>query len=148
MIAVGGGQWKLNLRQVGEALGRTNDAEQLLIDYDHQAFRARRAIKASRGASAPKPRVAVALATASGIRYASRHSFAGTILADAGVKQVLNAGHADVTLLAQAPGAHVSAGSLPGRTATVSAALWWGPGGSIAALTALTELTNARLTNR
>jgi iron complex transport system substrate-binding protein len=30
----GGGQWKLNLRLVGEALGRTNDAEGLLTAYD------------------------------------------------------------------------------------------------------------------
>jgi iron complex transport system substrate-binding protein len=144
MIALGGGQWKLNVRQVGEALGRTNDSEQLLIDYDHQAALARRAITAERGGGR-KPRVAVALATPSGIRYAERSSFAGTILADAGVKQVSNARDADVTLLARAPGARVAAGSLPDRTETVSAALWWGPGGSIAALTALTELTNARL---
>src|SRR5919107_1995326 len=42
----GGGQWKLNLRLVGEGLGRTNDAEQLLTDYDREAGEARRAIAA------------------------------------------------------------------------------------------------------
>ena len=144
MLALGGGQWKLNLRLMGEALGRTNDAEQLLIDYDHEAFRARKAIRAERSGEG-KPRVAVALATRSGVRFAKESSFAGTILADAGVKQVLNVGDADVTLLARAPGAQVAAGSLSGRIEAVSAALWWGPGGSMAALTALTELTNARL---
>ena len=46
MLALGGGQWKLNLRLAGEALGRTNDAEQLLIDYDHEAALARKAIGA------------------------------------------------------------------------------------------------------
>jgi iron complex transport system substrate-binding protein len=143
MLALGGGQWKLNLRLAGEALGRTNDAEQLLIDYDREAALARKAIRAGRGAG--KPRVAVALATRSGVRFAKESSFAGTVLADAGVKQVFNAGDADVTLLARAPGAQVAAGSLPGRIEAVSAALWWGQGGSMAALTALTELTNARL---
>jgi iron complex transport system substrate-binding protein len=145
MIATGSDQWRLNLRLVGEALGRTNDAEQLLIDYDHEAFRARKAISAERGAGARKPRVAVALLTNSGVRYATRKSFAGTILADAGVKQVSKASDADLTLVSPAPGARGSAGSIPGRTAAVSASLWWGPGGSIAARTALTILTNVGL---
>jgi iron complex transport system substrate-binding protein len=144
MIATGSDQWRLNLRLVGEALGRTNDAEQLLIDYDHEAFRARTAIRAQRG-TARKPRVAVALVTDSGVRYATRNSFAGTILADAGVTQVRNASAADLTIVTRAPGAQASTPSLPGRTETASATLWWGPGGSIAALTALTELTNAGL---
>jgi ABC-type Fe3+-hydroxamate transport system substrate-binding protein len=140
MIATGGDQWRLNVRLVGEGLGRTNDAEQLLIDYDHQAFLARRAIRAERSGSGPKPRVAVALATDSGIRYASRRSFAGTLLADAGVKQVRRASDADVTLLAQAPGATAH---LDGRFTRVAPSLWWGPGGSIAAKAALAELVSA-----
>ena len=107
MTALGGGQWKLNVRLVGEALGRTNDAEQLLIDYDHEAALARRAIRAARGGSA-KPRVAVAFATKNGIRFAKRDSFAGTILADAGVKQARTAAGADITLLARGPGAHAN----------------------------------------
>jgi iron complex transport system substrate-binding protein len=148
MIDGSGSQWRLDLRLVGEGLGRTNDAEQLLTDYDNQAFRARQAIRAERGDSARKPRVAVALVTGSGTRYATRDSFAGTILADAGVEQVRDAGDADLTLVARAPGARASEASLPGRTATVSAALWFGAGGSIAALTALTELTNAGLGGR
>ena len=133
MIATGGDQWRLNVRLVGEGLGRTNDAEQLLIDYDHQAFLARRAI-------AGKPRVAVALPTPSGIRYASRRSFASTILTDAGVKQVTNAANADVTLLARLPGAQAQ---VDGRVVPASAAVWLGPGGSLAAKAALSELVAA-----
>ena len=135
VVATGSDQWRLNLRLVGEALGRTNDAEQLLIDYDHQAFRARKAIRAARAGSA-KPRVSVALATGSGIRFAPQRSFAGTILADAGVKQVRNASDADVTLLA-------GAGHVEGRSVRVDPALWFGPGGSIAAKTAFAELVRA-----
>ena len=109
----GGGQWKLNLRLIGEALGRTNDAEQLLIDYDREAAEAREAISG-------RPTVAVARMTANGLRYAPRVSFAGTILADAGVKQVRGSG-ADVTLRGDEQ-------------------LWWGSGGALAARAALDEL--------
>jgi iron complex transport system substrate-binding protein len=112
----GGGQWKLNLRLLGEALGRTNDAEQLLIAYDREAAAARRAIQG-------RPTVAVARKTADGLRYAPRDSFAGTILADAGVKQVRGPG-ADVTLREDEP-------------------LWWGSGGALAARAALDELRAA-----
>jgi ABC-type Fe3+-hydroxamate transport system substrate-binding protein len=140
MIALGGGQWKLNVRQVGEALGRTNDSEQLLIDYDREAALARRAIAAADGGGSAKPRVAVALATADGIRFAKRNSFAGTILADAGVKQVHTAAGADVTLLARAPGA---TGHVDGRVVRIDAALWLGPGGSLAAKAALNDLRQA-----
>ena len=38
-----GDDWKLNLRLHGEALGRTNDAEKLLIDWDNRAAKVRRA---------------------------------------------------------------------------------------------------------
>jgi ABC-type Fe3+-hydroxamate transport system substrate-binding protein len=164
MVALGGEQWKLNVRQVGEGLGRTNDAEQLLIDYDHQAAQARKAIKrewavrrggaASGGGEAggsgegggvggsagAKPRVAVALVTADGVRFAKSGSFAATILRDAGVRLAHASASADLTLVARTAGAkaHVA-----GRVADVDAALWWGPGGSIAAKTALGELRQA-----
>jgi iron complex transport system substrate-binding protein len=36
--------WKLNLREHGEALGRTNDAEKLLIDWDNRLARVKRAL--------------------------------------------------------------------------------------------------------
>ena len=39
-----GDNWKLNLRLHGEALGRTNDAEKLLIDWDNRVARVRKAI--------------------------------------------------------------------------------------------------------
>jgi ABC-type Fe3+-hydroxamate transport system substrate-binding protein len=39
-----GDDWKLNLRLHGEALGRTNDAEKLLIDWDDRVARLRDAI--------------------------------------------------------------------------------------------------------
>ena len=141
MIALGGGQWKLNVRQVGEALGRTNDAEQLLIDYDHEAALARKAIRVARsGGAGTKPRVAVALATANGVRFAKGDSFAGTILADAGVKQVHTAADADVTLVARAPGATSRVG---GRAVSVDGALWWGPGGVSAGKAALKDVARA-----
>ena len=61
----GGGQWKLNLRLVGEALGRTNDAEGLLTDYDREAAQTRAAIRHAhpQDREQPKRRVAVALQT-------------------------------------------------------------------------------------
>jgi iron complex transport system substrate-binding protein len=112
----GGGQWKLNLRLLGEALGRTNDAEQLLTDYDREAGEAREAI-------AGRPTVAVVRMTVNGLRYAPRDSFAGTTLADAGVKQVRGRG-ADLTLRGDD-------------------SLWWGNGGVMAARAALDELRAA-----
>jgi ABC-type Fe3+-hydroxamate transport system substrate-binding protein len=36
--------WKLNLREHGEALGRTNDSEQLLTDWDNRLAKVRRAL--------------------------------------------------------------------------------------------------------
>jgi iron complex transport system substrate-binding protein len=42
-----GDNWKLNLRLHGEALGRTNDAEKLLIDWDNRAAKVRATLAAS-----------------------------------------------------------------------------------------------------
>ena len=39
-----GDDWKLNVRLHGEALGRTNDAEGLLVDWDNRVARVRRQI--------------------------------------------------------------------------------------------------------
>jgi iron complex transport system substrate-binding protein len=39
-----GDNWKLNLRLHGEALGRTNDAEKLLIDWDNRVARVKKTI--------------------------------------------------------------------------------------------------------
>ena len=137
----GGGQWKLNVRLIGEALGRTNDAEQLLIDYDREAAHARRAIRASVAAGARKPRVAVVRATADGgLRFAKRDSFAGTLLSDAGVAQVGTVADADAVLLSSDPGA---TRSVPGHPTRVEAHLWWGAGGALAARAALDDLKAA-----
>jgi iron complex transport system substrate-binding protein len=144
MTENGGGQWKLNLRLVGEALGRTNDAEQLLIDYDREAARARRAIRRDLGSRRP-PRVAVARITARGLEYAPPVSFAGTILSDTGVQQASNPAakrRPDVTLLFRAPEAKRGV-DVKGRVVDVDGALWWGPGGAVAARTALDELKRA-----
>jgi iron complex transport system substrate-binding protein len=40
-----GDDWKLTLRLHGEALGRTNDAEQLLIDWDNRLAKVKHALK-------------------------------------------------------------------------------------------------------
>lgn len=76
VIDKGGAQWKLNLRLVGEALGRTNDAEALLSTYDRQLARARNALPQD------------AKVTGS---YAD-DSFAASLLADAGVELVERGG--------------------------------------------------------
>ena len=43
-----GDDWKLNLRLHGEALGRTNDAEQLLTDWDNRLARVKRELHGRR----------------------------------------------------------------------------------------------------
>ncbi len=65
-----GDNWKLNLRLHGEALGRTNDAEKLLIDWDNRAAKVRDAIGGRN--------VSVALA--------HKGPFADSILGDLGIK--------------------------------------------------------------
>ena len=69
----GGVRWKLNLRLNGEALGRTNDAEALLSDYDERVAQVRRGLP---------QRVRVA------VPGAGDESFAASVLADAGVRRV------------------------------------------------------------
>jgi ABC-type Fe3+-hydroxamate transport system substrate-binding protein len=43
-IMTEGDDWKLNLREHGEALGRTNDSEELLTDWDNRLAKVKRAI--------------------------------------------------------------------------------------------------------
>jgi iron complex transport system substrate-binding protein len=114
MIDGSGSQWKLDLRLVGEGLGRTNDAEALLTDYDRDVAKTREAISG-------KPTVAVARMTPDGVRYAKRDSFAGTILSDVGLQQVTGTG-ADLTLRSD---------------------VWWTAGGALAARAALADLRDA-----
>ncbi len=145
MTEGGGGQWKLNLRLIGEALGRTNDAEQLLSDYDAEVAQARRAIHLAVGGvgvgnAARHPRVAVARVTPDGVRLAPRDSFAATILADAGVRQARSLEAADAVLLSGDPaGTRLADGDFE----AVDAGLWWGPGGALAARAALADLQAA-----
>jgi len=114
----GSGQWKLNVRLVGEALGRTNDAERLLIEYDGWVAAVRRLVRG-------KPTVAVARRGPDGRQLiATRNSFAGTILADVGVRQAHSAKGADLVIHDQP------------RT-------WWGPGGILEARAALADLRRA-----
>jgi iron-siderophore transport system substrate-binding protein len=65
-----GDNWKLNLRLHGEALGRTNDAEKLLIDWDNRAARVRKMLASS----------------GSTVVLANPNPFAESILGDLGVK--------------------------------------------------------------
>jgi iron complex transport system substrate-binding protein len=78
----GGATWKLNVRLVGEALGRTNDAEALLSRYDERAAGARESLPADARVAVPG---------------AGRESFAASVLADAGVELVAR-DRADATL--------------------------------------------------
>jgi iron complex transport system substrate-binding protein len=132
MTAGGGGQWKLDLRLVGEALGRTNDAERLLTDYDREAAEAREAI-------AGRPSVAVVRDTADGLRPAPADSFAATVLADAGVRRARSVEGADAVLLAGKPRPVL----LKSAFTLVDEQLWWGAGGSLAARAALEDLQAA-----
>jgi iron complex transport system substrate-binding protein len=78
-----GFDWKLNLRLHGEALGRTNDAEQLLIDWDNRVAKVRREIGGRK--------MRLVLTAGPGVREIplDPDTFAGSILGDAGIK----AGH-------------------------------------------------------
>ncbi|MEA2331232.1 MAG: iron-siderophore transport system substrate-binding protein [Thermoleophilaceae bacterium] len=135
MTAGGGGQWKLNVRLVGEALGRTNDAEQLLIDYDTRAAQVRRLVD---GGGVP-PRVAVARTTADGLSFVGPDSFAATILADVGARRAGAIANADLILIAETN----SATHVDGSFERVDAATWFGPGGALAARAALADLASA-----
>jgi len=141
----GGGQWKLNLRLVGEALGRTNDAEGLLTAYDREAAQTRAAIRHAHPQDREQPtrRVAVARLTPDGLRFATAESFAGTILADAGVRLVSSLDKADAVLLATSPGAR---GHVDGNFTRVDGALWFGDGGALAGKAALADLQRALAT--
>jgi iron complex transport system substrate-binding protein len=133
IVEPGSGRWKLNLRLMGEALGRTNDAEALLTDYDRRVAAVRRDVRKGQ-------RVAVVRAVEDGWLFAPRDSFAGTILADVGLLQVSSFRRADMVLLAQPVSELIRLG-LPGvNPEDVELATWWGPGGVIEARAALGDL--------
>jgi iron complex transport system substrate-binding protein len=75
-----GSDWKLNLRLHGEGLGRTNDAEGLLTDWDNRVARVKRAI------GDRKLSIVVRLGPGVGDFGLDPDSFAGSILADVGIK--------------------------------------------------------------
>ena len=75
-----GHSWEVNTRLDGEAFGRTDDAETLLMRYDRRVARVRREL-----ARAPRREVSVVRVTADGVRAVGAKSFAGTILGDAGI---------------------------------------------------------------
>ena len=75
-----GSNWKLNLRLHGEALGRTNDAEQLLIDWDDRVARVKKAI------GDRKLSIEVTLARGTGDFDLGPDSFAGSVLGDLRIK--------------------------------------------------------------
>jgi iron complex transport system substrate-binding protein len=132
IVEPGSGRWKLNLRLMGEALGRTNDAEALLTGYD-------RRVAGVREAAEGNPRIAVVRPTQDGWRLAPRDSFAGTILADVGLRQVESLRRADLVLLSQPESERVE---LDRRfeQRDVDLRTWWGPGGLHEARAALADL--------
>lgn len=77
-VMADGLNWKLDLRLYGEALGRTNDAEQLLIDWDERVARVRELVG--------EREVSVVLAGPAAGVPTGEGSFAGSILTDAGVR--------------------------------------------------------------
>jgi iron-siderophore transport system substrate-binding protein len=107
--------WKLNLRLHGEALGRTNDAEELLIDWDNRAARVRRMIG--------DRRVKAIVTQGPGVGEFSLEpeSVGGSVLGDLGIR---TRGRADVVL-------HITAG------------LEWVSGGVLAARAALEDVERA-----
>jgi iron complex transport system substrate-binding protein len=133
IVEPGSGRWKLNLRLMGEALGRTNDAEALLTDYDRRVASVRKDLPGRR-------RVALVRAVEDGWAFAPRDSFAGTILADVGVRQVSSFRRADVVLLAQPMSERIQLAIRGVALDDVELATWWGPGGVIEARAALADL--------
>jgi iron complex transport system substrate-binding protein len=132
IVEPGSGRWKLNLRLMGEALGRTNDAEALLTDYDRRVAGVRRLVDG-------RTRVGVVRAVEDGLRFAPRDSFAGTILADVGLQQVGSRRRADLLLVCQPEDEQIWVeGSF--ERGDVDLATWWGPGGMLEARAALSDL--------
>ena len=110
-----GFDWKLNTRLHGEALGRTNDAEALLTDWDNRVARVKRAI------GDRKLSIVVGLGPGVGDFGLDPDSLAGSILADVGIKP----GHGGDEVL------HVTAGQE------------WVGGGVLAARAVLADIQRA-----
>jgi iron complex transport system substrate-binding protein len=168
MTESGGVQWKLNTRLHGEALGRTNEAEELLIDYDRRSARLHRKL----GRRAADREVSVVLVTSREVRMAGLESFPGSVLGDLGLSRPraqegsrefetvspdqVPALDGDLMLLSVAPGAGEALRRLEatpvwrrlravrsGRVVRVDAGTWWSGGGILAARTAMRDVEGA-----
>ena len=161
----GGASWELSVRLHGEALGRTNDAERLLIDWDRRVAQLRGRI----GNDAPDTQVSVALVGRNGILMAGADSFPGRVLSDVGLGRPpsqdgprefetvsadqIPALDGRVILLSVAPGAEDRLAELArnprctrigavraGAVERGDAGTWWSGGGILAARAALADL--------
>jgi iron complex transport system substrate-binding protein len=168
MTEQGGVQWKLNTRLHGEALGRTNDAEGLLIDYDRRVARLRRTLGGRRG----ETEVSVVLVTPREVRMAGLESFPGSVLGDLGLSRPpaqdgtreyetvapaqVPALDGDLMLLSVAPRSGAALRRLEatpewrrlrvvrsGRVVRVDAGTWWSGGGMLAARAAMRDVERA-----
>jgi iron complex transport system substrate-binding protein len=70
-------EWKSDVRFFGEALGRSDEGERLLIDWDHRAARARRAVRRSHVRRVRLPR---------SLTDELSQDFLNTVLEDAGLR--------------------------------------------------------------
>jgi iron complex transport system substrate-binding protein len=168
MTEAGGVQWKLNARLHGEALGRTNDAERLLIDYDRRSARLQRRL----GERVADTEMSVVLVTPREVRMAGLESFPGSVLGDLGLArppaqdgsreyetvapEQIPALDGDLLLLSVAPGAGDALRRLEarpewrrlrvvrsGRVVRVDAGTWWSGGGILSARAAMRDVEGA-----
>jgi iron complex transport system substrate-binding protein len=168
MTEAGGVQWKLNARLHGEALGRTNDVEHLLIDYDRRSARLQRRLRER----VADTQVSVVLVTPPEVRMAGLESFPGSVLGDLGLArppaqdgsreyetvapEQIPALDGDLLLLSVAPGARDALRRLEarpewrrlrvvrsGRVVRVDAGTWWSGGGILAARAAMRDVEGA-----
>jgi ABC-type Fe3+-hydroxamate transport system substrate-binding protein len=168
MTDAGGVGWKLNVRLHGEALGRTNDAEALLIDYDRRSGRLRRKL----GRRARATELSVVQVGSRDVLLARLESFPGSVIGDVGLPPLpgrrgsrayetvppdrMEAIDGDVILLAVAPGGRDALRRLEaapawrrlramrtGRVMRVDGGTWWSGGGILAARAALRDLERA-----
>ena len=117
-ILTEGFNWKLNLRLHGEALGRTNDAEELLVDWDNRVAKVKQLIgdeKVSIRLTVTRPTAEVSF---------EPDTPAGSTLADLGIKP-----HKPFRR--------------DGRVLDVTGGQEWNDGGVLAARARLEEIANA-----
>ena len=104
-----GFDWMLNLRLHGEALGRTNDAEKLLIDWDDRVAKVKNAIG--------ERDIRVEFDTRAGDFEVGPDSFAGQLLSELGLKR---RGKADEVIRVRAAQEWVGHGGLIGARAALA----------------------------